>query len=109
MLFTLELAIAGVLQSAVVAGGKEPIAADRQIQVIAGGLDVSLGELLGDFLDGHTVAHGGGAHAGLSGGEQVAKLGARAFEAHRPDVGKIVGRHREILVGGVEACEGDIE
>src|SRR5581483_12460319 len=45
----LELTVAGVAERAVLTHGEEAIAADGQVEIVAGRLDVALGKLLRDL------------------------------------------------------------
>src|SRR5262249_41656374 len=105
----LELAVAGVGQRAAIADGKEAVAVDGEVEAVAGRFDVTLGELLGDFVDLAAVTDRGRGHTGGRRGEDVAELGARALEAHGLRVRQVVGGDGQVLGRGVQAGQGDIE
>ena len=109
ILVELELTVACVAQCATVAQSEEAVAADREVEVVAGRFDVALCELLGHLTDRHAVTDRGRADAALRRGEQIAELRARALETRGRDVGEVVRRDVQVLVGGIESGEGNIE
>ena len=60
----------------VVVENKEPLPADRQVQVVVGKTDITLGKLLRNGRHAHTGADGICGHAQIGGGEDIGKLGA---------------------------------
>src|SRR6185312_11061682 len=109
VLVDLECAVAGVVEGAVVARDEEPRAAQGEVEVVGGGSDVALAELLSDLGHLYAVADRGPRDALLGLREQVGKLRARFLETGRIDVREIVRGDVEIGIGGVDAREGEIE
>ena len=104
----LKFAVARVVQRAVVADNEKAVTADRKIEVVARGLDVALGELLGDLRTSTPLPAGSLPAPSWPEAYRSANSVREPLNPVVADVGKVVRDDRQVLVRGVDASERDV-
>ncbi|MNN01255.1 hypothetical protein D3C81_1138660 [compost metagenome] len=105
----LERTGTGVGHRAIVAHGEETGTVDAHVQHVAGVVDVTLGELLGNVGQTHTIADHFAAAAQASRRVNVFEFCTGRFETGGRDVGDVVAGHVQLFVGCIETAKADIE
>ncbi|MNC25659.1 hypothetical protein D3C75_737560 [compost metagenome] len=106
----LESTRTGVHARAVIGQHEEALPLNPHVQHVAGGVDVTLGELLGNGCQAHAITHLVLAHAQAVGaGVDIGELGTRRLEAVGVDVGDVVAGDIQLLVCCVQTAKADIE
>jgi hypothetical protein len=102
-----EITGARIRERAAVADGEESLAAERQVQVVAGGFDRALREILRHGRDLHAVADGIGSDAVLRAGIEIGKFRHGLLETRGIRIGDVVGHDVQIGLRGVDAGQSD--
>jgi hypothetical protein len=106
----LELAVARVAHRAGVVGHLEEAAAvDREVELVLGGADVALGELLGHHLQVGADADLAAAHTVERLRIHVGELGTRRLAAVGVRVGDVVADDLQVLAGRVQTRQALLE